>query len=415
MTSPTSKEIITHRLDNGLTVLFEPMPWLRSISLGIYTPMGASGDPAGQDGSAVVLSEWSGRGAGSLDSRSYSAALDALGVRRGSQADRSNSSVAASMLVDTLPQALPLLASQVTAPQLQDAEFENARQAALQELASLQDQPSARLSVALARATFRSGHGRSPLGSEEGLAALTPDSVRADRLARHGADGSLLAVAGGIDWPELLKLAEEHLGGWGGKAAAALEPEFADSGEQHISADTSQVQIGMSFRALPADHPDWQLQSLATLVLSGGMGARLFTEVREKRGLVYNVGAAVRAVRGAGYLIGVAGTTPQKAQETIDVMLAEFRKLKDGVSKEELERAKQGKLTSLIMQGESSSSRVSGLAGDWFLRGEASSLSQVADEVRAVSLDELNAWLAAGQLPEPVVVTLGPDRTGDEQ
>lgn len=415
MTSANNPEIHIHRLDNGLMLLFEPMPWLRSVSLGLYTPMGATDDPPGQEGSATVHSEWTSKGAGQLDSRAFSAALDDLGVRRSSQADRANSSISASLLVDTLPQALPLLASQVLEPRLDDADFESARQMALQELASLQDQPSARLSEALARATFTSGHGRSAMGTEEGLAALTPQSVRADRAERYGADGSMLAVAGGIAWEDLKDLVEEHFGSWGGEAARPAVPEFAPPGSSHVTADTAQVQIGMSFRALAPDHEDWQLQSLASLVLSGGMGARLFSEVREKRGLVYSVGAAVRGVRGAGYLVGYAGTTPQKADETRNVMLVEFRRLSEGISAEELERARQGKLTRLIMQGESSSSRVAGLAADWYLRGKCSTLTEVADEVRAIQLEQLNGWLAANSLPEPVVVTLGPDKAGDEK
>ncbi len=413
MISRTSSEILVEQLPNGLTLLYEAMPWLRSASLGLFTPMGAAGDPLGQEGSATVHSEWTGKGAGQLDSRAFSAALDSLGVRRSTGADRSNSSMVASLLVDTIPQALPLLASQVLEPALPEGEFENARQSALQELASLQDQPSARLSEALAAATFESGHGRSPFGTAEGLAALTPESVRADRAARYGAAGSILAVAGGIDWPDLKRLVAEYFGSWTGTAAAHEAPSFSKPSISHVVADTAQVQIGLSFQALAPDHDDWQLQSLAVGVLSGGMGARLFREVREKRGLVYSVGAAVRAVRGAGYIIGYAGTTPQKAEETMDVMQAEFRRLAEGVSESELERARQGKLTRLIMQGESSAARASGLAGDWYLRGKASTLDEVAAEVRSVTLDQLNGWLAESRLPEPTVVTLGPDGTDD--
>lgn len=412
--SSNPPEIHSERLDNGVTLLFEPMPWLRSASLGLLVPMGAAGDPAGQDGSANVHAEWSGKGAGSLDARAYSAALDALGVRRGAGSDRTNSTMGASLLVDTMPQTLPLLASQVIEPRLDDAEFEKVRQGALQELASLQDQPTTRLMEALASAMFESGHGRSAFGTEEGLAAVTPDTVRADRAARFGAAGSILAVAGGIGWDELRSMVKESFGRWDGQASAAVEPVFRPVTRQHVTADTSQVQIGIGFTALAPDHPDWQLQSLAIGVLSGGMGARLFSEVREKRGLVYSVGAAARAVRGAGYILGYAGTTPQKAAETLEVMLAEFRRLTDGISAEELERARQGKLTRLIMQGESSSARASGLAADMHLRGRTSTLEEIAAEIRAVNLEQINDWLARQELPEPTIVTLGPEGNGTE-
>lgn len=406
--------IHSERLPNGLTLLFEPMPWLRSISMGLLVPMGAATDPDGFEGSATIHSEWSLKGAGELDARAFSTAIDSLGVRRGASADRNTTNYGASLLVDTLPQALPLLASQVREPRLAEADFEKTRQLGLQELASLVDQPSARLFEALAAATFDSGHGRSPYGTQEGLAALTPDSVRADRAARFGAEGSILAVAGGADWDELRQLVTDSYGSWDSAAEGPVQPVFADTRRVHVTADTQQMQIGLSFRGLAPDHQDWLLQSLAIDVLSGGMGARLFSEVREKRGLVYSVGAAARAVRGAGYVMGYAGTTAQRSQETLSVMLDEFRRLSEGVTHEELERARQGRLTRLVMQGESSGARANRLASEMYLRGKVRTLEETADDVRSVTLEQLNSWLAANRLPDPTVVTLGPDTDGTQ-
>ena len=407
-------QIHSERLPNGLTLLFEPMPWLRSVSLGLLVPMGAATDPDGYEGSATIHSEWSLKGAGELDARAHSAAIDSLGVRRGASADRNTTNFGASLLVDTLAPALPLLASQVREPRLADDDFEKARQMGLQELASLADQPSARLFEALAAATFDSGHGRSAFGTAEGLTALTPASVRADRAARFGAEGSILAVAGGADWDELRQLVSESYGSWDAVAEGPVKPEFAGTKRVHVAADTQQMQIGLSFRALAPDHEDWLLQSLAIDVMSGGMGARLFSEVREKRGLVYSVGAAARALRGAGYIIGYAGTTAQRSAETLSVMLAEFRRLSDGVSHEALERARQGRLTRLVMQGESSGARANRLAADMYLRGRVRTLEEAADDVRAITLEQVNSWLAENRLPDPTVVTLGPDTDGTE-
>lgn len=414
MSDDPTPQIHSERLSNGLTLLFEPMPWLRSLSLGMLVPMGAATDPAGQEGSATIHSEWSLKGAGQLDARAHSAAIDALGVRRGSSADRNTTNFGASLLNDRFAPALPLLASQVREPRLADEDFEKARQMGLQELASLADQPTARLFEALAAATFDSGHGRSPYGTAEGLAALTPAGVRADRADRFGAGGSILAVAGGADWDELRQLVAENYGSWDAAAEGPVEPVFAPVKRVHVTADTQQMQIGLSFRALAPDHEDWLLQSLAIDVLSGGMGARLFTEVREKRGLVYSVGAAARALRGAGYIIGYAGTTAQRSAETLSVMLDEFRRLGDGVTHEELERARQGRLTRLVMQGESSGARANRLASEMYLRGRVRTLEETADDVRAVTLEQLNSWLAASRLPDPTVVTLGPDTDGTQ-
>lgn len=399
-------------LPGGLTLLFEPMPWLSSASLALLVPMGSTSDPEGQEGSASVHAAWAGKAAGGLDARAFSAAFDALGVRRGYGAERNYSTVSASLLAATLPEALPLISAQLRRPELSPGDFGNARQLALEELASLEDQPAARLGEALSAATFQSGHGRSAYGTAEGLARLDPASVKADRAARHGPHGSVLAVAGGCDWDDILNLAAEQFGDWHGNAVEQEAPVFSPPLRRHITADTAQVQIGLSYRALPPGHDDTILQSLATAVLSGGMGARLFTEVREKRGLVYAVGASGRAVPGAGWTVGYASTTPEKAGETLAVMEGEFSRLSSGVTEEELERARQGLLTRLVMQGEASGARTSMLASDWLLRGRVETTAEKADRLRAVDLGRLNAWLADNPLENPVTVTLGPGEEG---
>src|SRR5690606_16485048 len=139
-------------------------------------------------------------------------------------------------------------------------------------------------------------------------------------------------------------------------------------------------------------------------VLSGSSGARLFTEVREKRGLVYSVSAFNRALKGFGYTVGYAGTTPDRAEETLEVFMAELSRMSDGVSAEELERAKVGLLSSLVMQSESSAGTAGRLASDLFNLGRARTLDEVTGEVESVTLDQLNAYLAEKRLPDPTVL-----------
>ena len=114
------------------------------------------------------------------------------------------------------------------------------------------------------------------------------------------------------------------------------------------------------------------------------------------------------------HTVGYAGTTAQRSQETLSVMLDEFRRLSEGVTHEELERARQGRLTRLVMQGESSGARANRLASEMYLRGKVRTLEETADDVRSVTLEQLNSWLAANRLPDPTVVTLGPDTDGTQ-
>lgn len=138
----------------ALTLVVEEMPWLPSASFRLQLPVGALGDPAGEEGSAAVLQEWLYRGAGELSSRELTDLLDGYGVRRGGDAGVEYLTLSGSLLASALGEVLPLYADIVRRPRLEDAEFEGVRALALQELASLEDEPAQRLFVALSERYF---------------------------------------------------------------------------------------------------------------------------------------------------------------------------------------------------------------------------------------------------------------------
>ncbi len=220
----------------------------------------------------------------------------------------------------------------------------------------------------------------------------------------------MLAVAGGVDYPEVRALADELFGDWEGTPPQA--PRAQARGEayyQHLQQETAQTQIGIAYAGLPIEHPEYYHARLGLNVLSGSMGARLFTEVREKRGLVYSVAAVPRLLRSTGLVLAYAGTQPDRAQETIDVLIGELRRLGAGVTPDELERARTGLLATLVMQGESSGARAGAMAIDSFLLGRPRTLDEIRGAVEAVSLEALNAHLAATTPRDFTILTLGPE------
>lgn len=400
--------IRTHTFPNGLTLVVQEMNWLPSVSFDLLLPFGATTDPGGASGSAAVLAEWLYRGAGARDSRGLSDDLDALGVRRGGGAGGESTMLSASLLADALPEAMTLYADIVRRPHLSDQEFGPARTVVLQELGSLDDSPTQRLFLALAKAYFRSPHGRSAYGEADDLKALTAERVREDAARRLGPRGAVLSVAGGVRWDDVKRLVERLFGDWEGTEPDRPEVVVASAHTAHIAAKTAQTQIGVAFGAPPPNHPDWYKNALGVAVLSKGMGSRLFAEVREKRGLVYSVMAVSRAVRGYGYTLAYAGTTPERAGETLTVLLNELTRLRDGVSADELERARTGLLSGLVMEGESSGGVAAGLARNTFLFGSPRPLETIKAELMAVTLEDLNSYLAGRPEPQFTVLTLGP-------
>jgi predicted Zn-dependent peptidase len=396
-------------LANGLTLIAEPQSWQPGVSFDLLIPAGAVNEPAEMRGVTSVLEDWMDRGAGVRDSRALSDAFDNLGVRRGGGAGLEGTSFSGAMLETDLAAAFALFADVVRRPQLPEIELEPCLELARQDIASLDDSPAQKLFVRLRERFFSSQHGRSGMGTLEGLAAITGDKARADYKQRFTPNGAILGVSGGVNWDVLLETVTDLFGTWTGETAAPVSPKMQGGFYEHIEQDTAQVQIGMLYPSLAPTDAQWLESRLALLVLSGaGFSSRLMQEVREKRGLVYSVRASGAPIKAASTISVYAGTSPDRAQETLDVIQQEMQKMQAGVTLEELERARIGLLTSLVMSEESSGARAGGLVRDWHLLGHARELEDLKAKVKAVTLEGVNAWLAANPFEHPGVMTLGP-------
>lgn len=398
-----------HTLPNGLTLLAERMDHVRSASLYLLVPAGFTHEPPYRPGLSGLLTELLTRGAGDRDSRELALALDNLGCDRSESVGPFNVILSAGTLARNLSQVLPLYADIVRRPHLPDDELEAAQELALQDLLGLEDSPQEKVMLELKARYYPAPYGRNRYGTAEGLKAATPADVRRLYQRRARANGAILSVAGAVDWPRLKDHVEELFGDWEGGAEPISPPGAFTPQSAHVHKDTQQTQVSLAFPSVSLSHPDYYAARGAVGVLSGGMSARLFTEVREKRGLCYSVYASHDSVRDVAAVVGYAGTRADRAQETLDVMAAEFRKLPEGISDDELDRVKASLKTTLVMQQESTAARAGSMAGDWFHLGRV----RPVEEVRA-AVDGLTAAAVtdhARRFPADflTVVTLGPE------
>ena len=395
-------------LPNGMHVVHEAMPWLPSLSFSFLFPFGAATDPETLEGSASVLSDWIYRGTQNLNSREFSDKLDSLGVRRGGVSGKEYSTFSASILASSFQETLNLYKDMLLKPQLSEDEFLSAKNLALQELASLDDNPTQKLFETLSLRYFKSKHGNSSYGTKTGLNQISPESLRQHYKSSLSPNGAILSVAGGIDWDEVLETVQNLFADWPGKTTQLPEIKLNKAQQEHILEDSKQTQIGLAYQSVAPGQAGWYENAVAMSVLSGGMGARLFTEVREKRGLVYSVVAASRSLRAFGYTLAYAGTTPDRANETLRVLLAELKNISKGISSEELERARTGLLSQLVMQGESSGAKASALARDTFLFGKPRDTTSIKEELLNLNLSQINDFLSTQSEPEFSILSLGP-------
>jgi len=395
-------------LKNGMVLLGEPMEAVESVAFGFMLPSGAARLPKGCCGAGNVIADWIVRGAGDKDSRQLSDAIDGLGLVRGRSVGSSHIAIGAALEAGNLTEALDLYADIILKPSLKDDQFELARQLAIDDVLSLDDDPRHKVMLKLREQFYPDPLGRSALGNVEELKALTARMAEQIIEDKFNLSQTIFSVAGKYDFDavchQMERLFESELKEGGESAALGTR-----AGKYtHIDNDGEQVHIGLMTETVKPTDDDYYNARVAISVLSGGMSARLFTEVREKRGLCYAIGARYHGLKEAAGVMCYAGTMPDKAQETLDCIVGEFSRLGEGISQEEIARAKVGLKSALILQSESSSSRAGAIASDYYILDRVRSLDEIKDKIEQTTVDSILAFLRNNPFSDFTVVTIGP-------
>ncbi len=399
-----------HTLKNGMVLLGEPMEAVQSVAFDFMLPAGAASLPEGCCGAGNVVADWIFRGAGAKDSRQLSDALDGLGLVRGRSVGTSHITIGGTLEAGNLAQALDLHADIILRPHLRHDQFELARQLAVHEVLSLDDDPRQKVMLKLREQFYPSPLGRSTVGEIAELKTLTPETSRSIVEDRFDISQTIFSVAGKYEFDAVCCQMEKLFETDRRRSSESVTLGRKRGKYTHIENDGAQVHIGLMTATVKPTDEDYYNARVAISVLSGGMSARLFTEVREKRGLCYAVGARYHGLKEAAGVMCYAGTTPDKAQETLDCVIGEFHRLADGISEEEIARAKVGLKSALILQSESSSSRAGAIGSDYYVLGRVRSLDEIKDRIEQTTADSVLGFLQNNRFRDFTVVTIGPEQ-----
>jgi predicted Zn-dependent peptidase len=400
--------IYSHIFPNGLVLIAEPRMSMKSAAFTFLTPAGCVHDPAKRGGLSGFTCEMTLRGAGSRDSRQFILDLDNLGVERSESVSNAHTSYSGATLAENLPDALSIYADVLRNAHLPDDQLEAGRLGMLQELHAVEDEPAQKVMLELRRRHYPLPWGRPPQGEEKALISTSIKDIREYYRRHFQPNGTILGVSGRVDWESLKDLIGRLLGDWAPGQSIPIKEETASQHYKHLSYDSNQTQIGIAYSSVPYRHPDYFQAWGAVGVLSGGMSSRLFTEVRERRGLCYTVYAMYHTLLHRGGIFCYAGTSADRAQETLDVTLSEIVRLADGINDNELDRLKARIKSALVMQQESSSARSSSIAFDWYHLGRSRTLDEVEQLIDGLTISGINAYLKEHPPKDFTVVTLGP-------
>ncbi len=386
----------------------EPLPWLSSVSFDIAIPAGALFDPEDRQGLASLTTDMVLRGAGPRDARAFLEDLENLGVVWSESVGHRYIHFSAAMRPDYLREALAIFSDVLRKPRLPQEDLESARQGLIQTIQAEEDDPEHQLNKALRYRFLPYPWSRSPHGMIDHVVAISWHEV-AEFFERHfQPSGIVIGVAGRFNWDELVSSIGELLGDWKGCPPPPPEARWPTERQAHVPFDSQQTHIGVAYRSVPYEDDRYFLARAAAGMLGSGTSSRLFMELRERRGLCYAVGASYVAIRGFGGVICYVGTTSERAEESLQVLLEELQNLGEGVHNDELNRAKAQLKSGIVFLQESSAARAHALTQDWALLGRVRSMQEIKKAVDSLTTEEINSFLRENRPRDFTVVTVGP-------
>jgi predicted Zn-dependent peptidase len=395
-------------LKNGMVILGHPMPNVASAAFTILLPAGPAQLPEGCCGAAAVISDWIFRGAGARDSKQLIDALDGLGAHRSTSATPTHLSLSAALEASNLEKALPIYADIVLRPAIKTDQFELSKQLALHELAGLDDDPRRKVNLKLYEQFYPAPLGRPTVGKIDELQKLSPEITAQIIKDNFNLSQSIFAVAGKYDFHKVCAQLKQLFDQTQPELDSDMTLRPKPTGYVHEHHEGAQVHIGLMTPVPPITSEHYYNIVAAVSILSGGMSSRLFTEVREKRGLCYAVGARYNTLKTRAGISCYAGTTPENAQETIEVITTEFNRLAEGITENEMQRAKIGLKSTLIMHSESTSARAGAIASDFYLLDKVRSIQEIKESIEQISIDSVIQSLHANPFSDYTIVTIGP-------
>ena len=401
-----------HRLANGIEIIGQFMPSLSSITFGLQFDAAVVNEPEEKAGLAHLFEYMLFQGTKEKDARALNEAFESLGARKGASTGLETAQVMAQIVHTKFDDTLALISELVLTSTFPKDELEQMRNIILQEIRRRDDEPMSRISE-LVRSNFYHGTAlaRPLLGTSESVRDLQRYDLRQFWKERYQPNNMLFAIAGKFDWQHVIERVEEQFGAWQGSATPS--PSQQPMPESRIALEFQegkQEHIALMVPFANYTDPDYYPSQVLTEVLGGNMASRLFVEVREKRGLVYSVSAGQSSNKHIGSLRVYAGTKPEQAHECLEVIVNELRKLEqEGITADELERAKVQLKSENVMRSEGSGARMGAIARSWWFERKIHTIQEVKESIDAVTQESILELLHRHSLLSPMTVAaIGP-------
>lgn len=380
-------EILT--LKNGVRIVYEHMPSVRSAAIGIFVGFGSRFEQSSDNGSAHYIEHLLFKSTKKHSTAELAYIMDSIGGHINAYTTREHTCFYAKVLDICLNTAIELLSEMFFECAFDEKEAESERGVILEEIGMYEDTPDDVCYENLMTDCFKGPLGRPVLGRPETLAKMTGESLKEYKDKHYTAGNIVISLSGSFDDAHL-KLIEDKFGGLPKtKRSEPLGAEYT----RHISVrekKTEQNQICLAFPSSSLRDDDRFAMNLLSLMLGGGVSSRLFQNIREKHGLCYSIYSFQSCFLDTGLLTVATGVNKETEMKTLSLIRSELKEFADsGVTQEEFERARQQALSSLLMGLESTSLRMLKLGNSMISKDSCLSTDEIVERYQSVTREDI--------------------------
>jgi predicted Zn-dependent peptidase len=388
-------QVQTTRLPNGLTILTEHMPGLRSVSLGIWVRRGSRHESPALNGICHFIEHALFKGTHRRSAHQIATESDRLGGHLDAYTAHEITGFALKVVDTALPQAFDLLADLLANPRFDEEDLNREQRVIIEEMKMIEDTPD-ELLTELFHAAYFPNHslGRPIEGTEETVSSFRRATIAKFHERNYSPRNLVIAAAGNINHPQLVELAGQMFGvesnGLEPALAGPVSPQPAAPILVERKSELEQAHLIIAAPWPSAKSQDRYAASMLGTIIGGGTSSRLWQSIREERGLAYSIGAGGNTFTDIGMFTIYAGTSPGHLDQVVDLSLEELRRaVHEPVSSEELQLAKAQAVSSVLLSLESSSSRVGALARQEIIHGRRFSPEEIIRRIEAVTAEDV--------------------------
>lgn len=380
-----------YHLDNGIPLVTERIRNMHSVALGIWIKVGSRYEQPEKNGISHFLEHMFFKGTKKRTARDIAIDIDSVGGDLNAFTSRESTTFYVKVIDEHIDKGMDLLTDIFLHSTFPDDDIEKEKRVIKEEIKMVEDTPDDYIHDLFYHSVWgHEGIGQPILGRRETIKSFTRDDLIGHIKKYYGTKDTVIACAGNFDPDKLLHDLNHIMGGLrrGSEPKKGDTPEFRPDVSVHTK-DLSEVHICIGVKGLPQASPDRYVLYLLNAIIGAGVSSRLFQEVREKRGLAYSIYSFIAPYIDTGVWAVYAGTAKKRAAEVIELIVKEVKEIRDTVTPNELQRAKDQLKGNLMLGLESTNNRMQNIARQEIYYGRYFSPEEITKEIDAVTMDQI--------------------------